>query len=115
MGKRFVWTGGKNLVIWLSMKRTTPQRLFDSDRQKSEGVPRPSGIDETLYRDEEDAKRAESERSAANHRKAVYAHIKAHPGVTENSVRVAVGSASGVKEWLRDGIIVRRQGGLYVV
>jgi hypothetical protein len=99
---------------------TRRQRIdahFENPRQVSDGraTNAPGEIEQILRREKLDKERTQKDQAKAEGKKAVFAYIKAHPGCNVDAIRHAVGTTKGLTEWLRDGLVVKRDFGLYVV
>ena len=64
-------------------------------------------------RDEREAERLAKDRARGVRRKGVFEFIRKYPGLTRNAIRVSHGSVAGIDGWLRDGVLVEKNGGLY--
>ena len=54
------------------------------------------------------------DRYRADERKQVFDYIREHPGSTVTEILRGAGSKAPLKEWLRDGLIVKRGTGHYL-
>jgi hypothetical protein len=98
------------------MKTNNSPKLFDEHRQSSQRLgPRNGDIEEILLKDEREAEKVQLAAAKARERRKVYQCIKDHPGILECQLRGFVGPTTGLTEWLRDGIVIRKNGGLYAV
>lgn len=96
------------------MKKNDPNKLFDEHRQTSErGGARNGDIEETLLKDARETAKIEEVKTKAKERRRVYQCIQKFPGISEIELREIVGPTVGLTEWLRDGIVAKRNGRLY--
>lgn len=99
-----------------SKPREKIQDHFDNPRQVSErSGSAPGDMEIIARRDRLSAEHATDEKFRVEQRKRVLDFIRENPGTSKNAVRVKVGSVSGIDEWLKDGIVVEKNFGLYVV
>ncbi len=96
-------------------QRKKVQDHFDNPRQVSEreGGSAAGDMELLARRDQREAERKAKARERAEHRKQVLDFIRKHPGLSKNAIRESLGSVAGIDEWLRDGIIVEKNFGLY--
>jgi len=96
-------------------KRKKVQDHFDNPRQVSErGGPAPGDMELIARRDKFAAERETKPKSRTEQRKQVLDFIRKHSGLTKNAIREAHGSVAGIDEWLRDGVLVQRNFGIYL-
>ena len=76
---------------------------------------RPSAGDIEIIRQAELAKEREAKDMARTaHRRQVLDFIRKHPGHTKNAIRESLGSVAGIDEWIRDGILIQKNSGIYL-
>ncbi len=91
-------------------KRTKIQNHFDNPNPNLHPQKDlPGEIEMIAARDQREA----GARQQAEERKHVFNYIREHPGCTITAIAQNVGRA-GLKEWLRDGFVIKRGSGHYV-